>query len=125
MKLDIEDSIIEDMIREALDGVDIVGNVDVEELVADELERKDLLDGIDVKGLVKIAIANAVEDSDDFNAFMKMREVVEKLELEIGAAATRYITLSKTVQTQDDEIDAMRKRLYSVEQRKPFWKFWT
>jgi hypothetical protein len=124
MKLDIEDSTIEDLIREALDGVDIVGQVDVEELVTNELQELNLLEGIDVKGLVRSVIKDAVEDSDDFNAFMKMREVVEKLELEIGAAATRHIALSKIVQTQDDEIDAMRKRLYSVEQRKTFWKFW-
>ena len=126
MKLDIEDSMIEDLVREALDGVDIVGQVDVEELVADELERKDLLDGIDVKGLVRSAIKDAVEDSDDFNAFMKMRDVVESLELQLGALSTKYNSLLKIVESQGDEITFMRTVLLDVERKQsnPWYKFW-
>ena len=84
MQIEIEDSMIEDLIREALDDVDIVGDTDIEKLVSDELRSGDLLEGIDVKDLVKSAIKDAVEDSDDFNKFMKMRDSLEKVEIEAG-----------------------------------------
>jgi hypothetical protein len=126
MKLEIEDSTIEDLVREALDGVDIVGEVDVEELVLNEIQELNLLEGIDVKGLVRSAIKDAVEDSDDFNAFMKMRDVVESLELQLGALSTKYNSLLKIVESQGDEITFMRTVLLDVERKQsnPWYKFW-
>ena len=126
MKLEIEDSTIEDLVREALDGVDIVGEVDVEELVLNEIQELNLLEGIDVKGLVRSAIKDAIEDSDDFNAFMKMRDVVESLELQLGALSTKYNSLLKIVESQGDEITFMRTVLLDVERKQsnPWYKFW-
>jgi hypothetical protein len=126
MRIEIEDSTIEDLVREALDGVDIVGQVDVEELVLNEIQELNLLEGIDVKGLVRSAIKDAVEDSDDFNAFMKMRDVVESLELQLGALSTKYNSLLKIVESQGDEITFMRTVLLDVERKQsnPWYKFW-
>jgi hypothetical protein len=126
MRIEIEDSTIEDLVREALDGVDIVGQVDVEELVLNEIQELNLLEGIDVKSFVRSAINDAVEDSDDFNAFMKMRDVVESLELQLGALSTKYNSLLKIVESQGDEITFMRTVLLDVERKQsnPWYKFW-
>lgn len=133
MHIDINDSTIEDLIREALDGVDIVGQVDVEELVTNEIQELNLLEGIDVKGLVRSAIKDALEDSDDFNTFMMMRSRVEKLELageqhelSILQLSTRLDSLAKLIQYHNDEFNTVQEKLLQVEerQRRPLWKFW-
>jgi hypothetical protein len=126
MQIEIEDSMIEDLISKAIDDVDITSGVDVEVLIANELQEQDLLKGINVKDLVKSAIRDAVENSDDFDAFMKMRDSLEKVELEAMDLRIKYGMLLKMVTTQDDEINALRYVVRTVElaQSRPWYKFW-
>lgn len=129
MQIDITKA-VEDAVRDAVDELDILDDVDVGELVAErisEMENYLILDGVDVESLVKDAIGDmdlieGIDICDLISDELQGVDLIEGIDLEkiivdhismlIGKDEfEQYVISSNRIKVLEDELQAVRIEL--------------
>ena len=90
---------VESLVRDEIDGRDIMDDIDVEALVNDKIEDTELLEGIDIKKIIVDHISRLI-GKDDFEQYVISSNRIKVLEDELQAVRVELSRMNSTIINQ-------------------------